>query len=731
MNELDSSFRWNENLGKFALITYDMTTHKHTDLSRLLTPQSIAIIGASSNDTSISGQPLRLMIEAGYAGKIYPVNPKRDEVQGVKAYPDAQSIPGPCDIALVAVSAAQVPQALRDCGKAGIPFAVVLAGGFEEIGAAGMSMQRELNAAIKESGVRVVGPNCIGVANIATRAFCAFGGALYDKSLEPGPVAVVSQSGGVGLSMLAHAHARGVDSRYIVSCGNEADLNFFDFCHTLLAQDDVKLIMAYLESSTEGVKLRELGQRALQLGKPIILLKVGNSGVGRRAAGSHTGKLTADYTLFKATFNEGGFIEVQDLNELADVAKLVLGGRYPKGRNIGVLTGSGGWGVMTAEAYERNGLHLPLPSVETAEKLKSVVADYGSRGNPIDTTPVYGKQHTVLEIIVAEPNWDMLHVRSAGGPVLKEWLPKFLDIAQRTEKPIIVGWAPVPGLDLDIKTELEKNGIYCPSFAADAGRAVGLFTDFAMKRQKYLSRSDKPEPRLMEKQTLDFGNGKGALAEHVSKQCLARYGIPTTKEVLLPLDAILALKESPVSFPVAVKLASADIPHKTEADAVRLGVKSLAELKAAAQAVVNGGKQHAPSARIDGISVQEMAAGVEMIVGAVNDPHFGPYVMVGLGGVLTEVLHDVSHRFAPVTAADARDMLASLKGAKILEGYRGAPPVDVETVVEVLVRLSLLISDHREQVAEIDINPLFVRAKGKGVVAADALVVLRDAHGKL
>ena len=703
-----------------------MIAQTHTDLARLLTPRSIAIIGASSQSTSISGQPLRLMIDAGYAGKIYPVNPRREEVQGVKAYPDAQSIPGPCDVALVAVSAAQVPQALRDCGKAGIPFAVVLAGGFEEIGEAGRAMQRELDAAIKESGVRVVGPNCIGVANIATRAFCAFGGALYDKSLEPGPVAVVSQSGGVGLSIMAHAHARGVDTRYLVSCGNEADLDFFDFTHQLLGQDDVQLIAAYLESSLEGVRLRELGQRALQLGKPIILLKVGNSGAGRRAAGSHTGKLTADYTLFKAAFREGGFIEVQDLHELADVAKLVLGGRYPKGRNIGVLTGSGGWGVMTAEAYERNGLHLPLPSPETAEKLKAVVADYGSRGNPIDTTPVYGKQHTVLEIIVDEPNWDMLHVRSAGGPILKEWLPKFLDIARRTDKPIIVGWAPVPGLDLDIKSELEKNGIYCPSFAADAGRAVGLFTDFAMKRQKYLSRSDTPEARPLEKQPLDFGNHIGALAEHVSKQCLARYGIPATKEVLLSLDEILALKDQPVTFPVAVKLTSADIPHKTEADAVRLDVKSLDELKAAAQAVTAGGHKHAPNARIDGISVQEMASGVEMIVGAVNDPHFGPYVMVGLGGVLTEVLHDVAHRFAPVTAADAREMLAELKGAKILDGYRGAPPLDVDAVVDVLVRLSWLIHDHRDRVAEIDINPLFVRGQGKGVVAADALVLLRE-----
>ena len=705
-----------------------MSIQTRPDLTRLLNPQSIAIIGASSNDTSISGQPLRLMIEADYAGKLYPVNPKRDEVQGIKAYPSATAIPGPCDVALIAVSAAQVPQALRDCGKAGIPFAVTLAGGFEEIGEAGMAMQRELAAAIKESGVRVVGPNCIGVANIATRAFCAFGGALYDKSLEPGPVAVVSQSGGVGLSMLAHAHARGVDSRYIVSCGNEADLNFFDFCHTLLAQDDVKLIMAYLESSTEGVKLRELGQRALELGKPIILLKVGNSGAGRRAAGSHTGKLTADYTLFKAAFREGGFIEVQDLNELADVAKLVLGGRFPKGRNIGVLTGSGGWGVMTAEAYERNGLNLPLPTVETAEKLKAVVADYGSRGNPIDTTPVYGQQHTVLQIIVDEPNWDMLHVRSAGGPVLKEWLPKFLEIARRTEKLVIVGWAPSPGLDLEIKHELEKNGLFCPSFSADAGRAVGLFTDFAMKRQRLQARGNAAAVRPLAPQALDFGSGKGALAEHVSKQCIARYGIPATREVLLSLDAILALKDSPVSFPVAVKLASADIPHKTEADAVRLGVRTLDELKAAAQAVTAGGKQHAPNARIDGISVQEMASGVEMIVGAVNDPHFGPYVMVGLGGVLTEVLHDVAHRFAPVSPEDARDMIAELKGAKILEGYRGALPSDIDAVVDVLVRVSWLIHDHRDRIAEIDVNPLFVRAHGQGVVAADALVVLHETN---
>ena len=703
-----------------------MTTRAPADLARLLNPSSIAIIGASTQSTSISGQPLRLMLEAGFAGKIYPVNPKRDEVQGVKAYPDVHSIPGPCDVALVAVSAPQVPKALRECGTAGIPFAVVLAGGFAEIGETGMPMQRELDVAIAESGVRVVGPNCVGVANIATHAFTAFGGALYDKTLEPGPVAVLSQSGGIALAIVAHAHARGVDTRYIVSCGNEADLDFFDFAHQLLGQDDVQVIAAYIESSTEGVRLRELGRRALEVGKPIILLKVGNSGAGRRAAGSHTGKLTADYTLFQAAFREGGFIEVGDLHELADVAKLVLGGRYPKGRNIGVLTGSGGWGVMMAEAFERNGLQLPLPSPETAERLKAVVADYGSRGNPIDTTPVYGKQHHVLQCIVDEPNWDILLVRTAQGPILQEWLPKFLEIAERTDKLIVIGWSPTPGLDLDTKRILEKKGFLCSGFASEVARATGLFTDFAMKRQKFLAARGKPVERPVARQALDFGRGAGALAEYVSKQCLARYGVPATQEVLLSLDAIRALGAAPVAFPVAVKLASPDIPHKTEADAVRLAVTTLEGLKAAAEAVVAGGRAHAPNARIDGISVQEMASGVEIIVGAVNDPHFGPYVMVGLGGVLTEVLHDVSHRFAPVTPGDAREMLAELKGAKILDGYRGAPPADIDAVVDVIVRVSWLIHDHRDRIAEIDVNPLFVRGKGRGALAADALVVLRE-----
>jgi acetyltransferase len=288
-----------------------------------------------------------------------------------------------------------------------------------------------------------------------------------------------------------------------------------------------------------------------------------------------------------------------------------------------------------------------------------------------------------------------------------------------------VNWASVPGRDADVRERLEQAGFLCATYASRGARAAGLFTDYALKRRKLSERGAAPAIRPVAQQSFEFGSARGALAEHVSKQCLARYGIPTTREVLLSVQEIMALTVCPVSFPVAVKLASPDIPHKTEADAVRLGIGSLDALKRAAQAVQDAGLRHAPGARIDGISVQEMASGIEVIVGAVNDPNFGPYVMVGLGGVLTEVLRDVTHRFAPVQLEDARDMLNELKSARILQGYRGAPPADVDALAQAIVNLSWLIIDHRDRVREIDVNPLFVRARGDGVVAADALVILR------
>jgi acetyltransferase len=336
----------------------------------------------------------------------------------------------------------------------------------------------------------------------------------------------------------------------------------------------------------------------------------------------------------------------------------------------------------------------------------------------------YAEQNKTLECVLDDPAFDQFIVRSGSGPDVGVWATRMIEIAARTDKPIAINWASVPGRDADVMQKLEQAGFLCATYARRVARAVGIFTEFALKRHRYAHAGAGSSVRPLPRHALDLGRAKGALAEHTSKQCLAQYGIPSTTEVLLSLAEIMALKQCPVSFPVAVKLASPDIPHKTEANAVRLGVNTLEELKHAAQSVQQSGLRHTPNARIEGISIQEMASGIEVILGAVNDNHFGPYVMVGLGGVLTEALGDVTHRFAPLTMNDAREMLGELKGAKILEGYRGAPAGDVDALAQAIVNLSCLISDHRDRIDEIDVNPLFVRPRGQGVVAADALVVL-------
>jgi acyl-CoA synthetase (NDP forming) len=704
------------------------------DLTKLLSPQSVAVIGASTNAKSISGQPLMHMLASHYEGRLYPVNPNRAEVQGLKAYPDVLSVPRPCDAAVIAVPAAHVPAAIEQCGEAGIPYAVVLTAGFVEAGED--ENQKKLEAAIAKSGVRIVGPNCVGTMNVITRAYLAFGGALGDKTLKPGPLAIVSQSGGFGQSMMTFANLHGIGCNYVISCGNETDITFFDFAHDFLERDEVKLLATYMEASTEGTKLRELGRHALEVGKPILMLKVGNTTAGRRAASSHTGRLTADYTLFRAAFREGGYMEVHDLDELADVARLVIGGKYPKGRNVGVLTGSGGWGVIVAEHLEKNGLSLPAPSEESKAKLLSLKSTFASINNPIDQMANYGEQYKTLEAVIDDPAFDQFFVRSGQGPDVRLWAERFIELAGKSDKPIVINWPSIPTRDTAVREMLEQAGYLWTNYAGRGARAAGIVTDFALRLRDHRSRRAGASARPIEKRDLpavrpERGNAeskhepaeRGALSETASKACLAQYGIRVTNEALLSLEEVEALKEAPLAFPVAVKLASPDIPHKTEADAVRLGIRDLEALKRAAAEVRASGLKHTPNARVEGISIQEMASGVEVILGAVNDPGFGPYVMVGLGGVLTEVLHDVAHRFAPVAPEEAHDMIAELKGAQVLQGFRGAPPADIDALADAIVKLSWLIADHADAVTEIDVNPLFVRPQGEGVTAADALVV--------
>jgi acyl-CoA synthetase (NDP forming) len=700
-----------------------------TDLSRLLNPRGVAVVGVSSDPTRIGGQGLRLLTDFGYPGRIYPVNPKYPEVKGLPCYPDLAAVPQPCDVALIALSASHVPGAIEQCGKARIPFAVVLSSGFSEVGGEGKSLQAQLLAAARKAKVRVVGPNCLGIMNLKDSARVGFGGTQQMQKLKPGPMAMVTQSGGFGFGVVAAAAYFGVGCNYAISTGNEADLTLLDWLADLIERPEVEIVVAFMESVEDGRRLIEIGERALELGKPILAWKVGNTDIGRQAAMSHSARMTSGYELYRTAFKRGGLVEIRDVDDLIDVAKAFLIHKLPAGDRVAVMTLSGGAGVLLADRCVEHGLKLPPVTDATAAKLREVLVSFASIGNPIDATAQgyndnFASYGEAVRLVLADSNIDQVIARLPRGASARPWAENLVRQLRDSGKPLILSWPTAPDDNGDVREYLESNGVPCILGAGRAVHALAALTDFARRSREHRQHGTRPFKRVVEHQELDLPQRAGTLGEHRSKQLLMQYGLPVVNEVLLQPAAIEKLKSAPLAFPVAVKIESPDVPHKTEAGAVRLGVQDLAGLKQAARDVVAAAGKHNPDARIEGVLVQEMATGLEVIVGAVNDPCFGPTVAFGLGGIFTELLQDVTHRFAPFDVESAREMIAGIKGAALLHGYRGRPPLDVAALADALARLSLLISDHAGRIAEIDVNPLFVREQG--VVAADALIVLNN-----
>jgi len=698
------------------------------DLSRFLNPRAIAIVGVSGEPTRIGGQTLKLLTDFGYPGKIYPVNPRYPEVQGLKCYPDLLAVPKPCDVALIALSAAQAAGAVEQAGRAGIPFALVLAGGYSEIGAEGKVLQEQLAAAARKANVRMVGPNCLGILNIKDNARIGFGGTAHLRTLKPGPMAMVTQSGGFGFGVVAVASYFGVGCNYAISSGNEADLTLLDWVDHLVERPDVEIVVAFMEGITDGRRLVEIGERALELGKPILAWKVGNTAIGSQAATSHSARLTAGYEFYRTAFKRGGLVEIRDVDDLVDVAKAFAIGKLPAGNRVGVATLSGGAGVLLADRCVESGLTLPAFSEATTAKLRETLVSFASSANPVDATANgyndnFASYGQAVRLVLADPNVDQVLARPPRGKSARAWSENLVKMIDGVDKPVILQWPTAPDDNGDVIAYLEENGVPCILGAGRAAHALSVLTDFARKRREYQQHGKRPLKRIIERQALDLPAGARTLGEHYSKQLLARYGIPGAKEMLLQPAEIETLKAAPLAFPVAVKVESQDVPHKTEAGAVKLNVRDLDALKQAAREVLAAARKYKADARIDGVLVQEMATGTEVIVGAVNDACFGPTIAFGLGGIFTELIKDVTHRFAPFDAQGAREMINEVKGAALLNGYRGRPALDVAALADTLARLSLLATDHADRIAEIDINPLFVRENG--VVAADALIVLK------
>jgi acyl-CoA synthetase (NDP forming) len=687
------------------------------------------VVGVSIEPGRIGGQALSLLTDFGYTGRIYPVNPKYGDIKGLTCYPDLLSVPQPCDVALIALSAERVAGAIEQCGKAGIPFALVLAGGFSEVGEEGKSLQANLIATARRANVRIVGPNCLGILNLKDNARIGFGGTAQLQTLKPGPMAMVTQSGGFGFGVVAMAAYFGVGCNYAISSGNEADLNLLDWVADLIERPEVEIVVAFMESIDDGRRLMAIGERALELGKPILAWKVGNTDVGSRAATSHSARMTTGYALYRAAFKHGGLVEIREADELVDVAKAFLIRKLPAGNRVGVLSLSGGAGVLLADRCIEHGLELPPLTGPTTEKLRKTLVSFASCDNPVDATAHgyndnFASYTEALRLVLADPNIDQVVARVPRGRGARPWAENLVETLRGVAKPVILNWPSAPDDNGDVLAYLEGNDVPCILGAGRAARALAALTDFARKRRARRQQGKRPFQRPVARQALELPTGAGTLGEHRCKQLLQRYGVPVVREVSLQPSEIDSLESVPLAFPVAVKIDSPDVPHKTEAGAVRLGIQSLTDLRQSARDVLAAVKQYKPDARIEGILLQEMASGLEVIVGAVNDACFGPTVAFGLGGVFTELLEDVTYGFAPFDTEAAREMILEIKGAALLDGYRGRPRLDVAALADTLARVSLLIADHADRIAEIDVNPLFVREQG--VVAADALIVLKE-----
>lgn len=699
------------------------------ELSRLLDPRGIAVVGASDQVQRIGGQPIRALREFGYRGAIYPVNPRYSHIQGLPCFADLAALPGPCDVALICVAGNLVPQLIRDCASAGIGFAVVLSAGFREVGEAGAPLQRELDEAVRDSGVRVIGPNCQGVMSTVYANYCGFGAPFMYAHTLRGRLAMVTQSGGFGYAVMGLAEAEGLGFNHVISSGNESDVDSLDLIEALLGRSDTDMVAVYLEGVADGGRLRRLGARALDAGKPVLVWKVGNSEAGRRAAASHTANLTADYAMYRAAFAEGGMLEIDDVADLVDVARAFDAARTPAGNRVGVVSISGGAGVLAADRCEKAGLCLPQLAAATSDRLRQLLPTFSSTANPIDVTAqVFNDAaafEQVVRVVLDDPEVDLLMVLAASveGTLAEGLAGSLVAVAAEHAKPMYVCASAPRERSAAARRVLAEHRI--PVFPTPGRLVRGVAAVWEFERRRRRARSIAPDAVTMAPHPLDLPDCESSLSEHDSKAVLAAYGIESVDERLLAPSEFDALRESPLGYPLVAKIDSPDLPHKTEVGAVRVGLSDWRQVREAVAAMREAVSQRCPQARIHGISLQRMASGTEVIVGATRNRYFGPAVIVGLGGVFTEILQDVAIRFAPFDRRVARDMIEDLQAASVLKGARGREPADLDALAELVSRLSRLIADHGDRISEIDLNPVFVGAQGRGVVVADALVLLQ------
>jgi acetyltransferase len=731
------------------------TEPQMASIGKMLNPRSIAIVGATPR-MQYGGRFLAAVLKAKDRVRVYAVNPRYDDIMGVKSYPSLTDLPEAPDVVAIVVPWDQVLDVLRESHAKGAGSAIVISAGFAERGTGDRrDLQRELGAFAHASGMRISGPNCLGLANVKDDIWAT--ASSRGASGLTGPIGLVCQSGATAFGpFLVRAVEGGIGFSYIISTGNEADLDFADFARYLLDDPETRVIAGFVEGFKSAEKFLAVAKLAAERGKPIVLIKIGRSELGARAAHSHTAALTGADARYDAIFAQYGVIRVQDYDELLEVAHLLAHTPKPLVPGIAVVSHSGGISSLTADMCGQAGLDLPPLGEAARAGINAILKGFGWAANPADVTGFANSDSfpQIMQHMIEDPRMGTLVVASAGADAQAT---QVIGQRDRTDKGVVFLWTG----SRDAKPGLARlKDARIPIFYTPDKLARGLKSRLAYRnwREHRLADGFATSPPRTPPQEAAIARalavGRPTLSESESKELLAAWGVASAREQRVNSAEDAARAAAELGFPVALKVDSPDILHKTEAGVVRLNLGDKAQVLAAYAEILANAEaylkalpitpqtdlqlRHHPhpplphyegegvEARINGVSVQEMVGdGVEVIVGVSYDPQLGPVLLFGTGGVMVEVYGDVALRHCPITRAEGLAMIAEVKGARLLQGFRGRPAADLEALADALVRVSYLAMHMEGHLAELDINPLMVLPRGRGVKAVDALVAFR------
>ncbi|GAB3200134.1 acetate--CoA ligase family protein [Nocardioides hungaricus] len=689
------------------------------DLRPLLAPRSVAVVGASGDLTTLSGKPVRFLRESGADVAVYPVNPGREEIAGYRAYPDPASLPEAPDVGLVVVPGPAVVTAVEALARRGARAAIVVSSGFAEGGADGAAAQERLRHVAREHDMLLLGPNTLGVHDYVRGLPLSFVWYGRRPASDAGSVAVVSQSGSGMTSLCDRLLADGLPLGLGVATGNEADVSIVDVLEHLAEDDRVRVVACVFEQVRDGDRFLAVARRLREVGKPLVALKVGRTESGSSVVRSHTGALAGSYPTLRALMRQYGVLEVTDVDQVGSTVAAALLGRFPATDAIAMVTNSGGAAGMAADRADEIGVPLAELSQRTSEHVAANLPSWTAGRpvhNPIDVTAMSMQRPfamvDIAEALVADPavGGVILAVPSGGGPDGVRWAERFVELVRRSDKPVLA--VILSGSESDrLRDELRAAGVPVLSSPAGAVEALQRLRRFAT------ATGGTADPAPGEPVPLP-----AVLTERSTLQWLAQHGLPVVEQRLAATPEEAAAAADAIGYPVAVKVSSPDILHKTEAGGVALDCADADEVRRATDAVLASARRAVPDAAIEGVTVSPMVrAGVELLAGVHHDETFGPVVMLGLGGVWAEVLADVTMRGVPLAAGEAQAMVDDLRGAPLLRGARGRTPVRPELLTSLLETLGRIAHEHRSEIRGLDLNPIAVTDSGS-LVILDAAV---------